>query len=98
MLKTTVDFTGLILFSGLVVFVCVLSDECGPNPIYDKAKLTHPPKDEDGLTAHRHSFDSGYSYGWSFLMAAMAFLAAEASAAFCLTAFLNKFETEVLLL
>ena len=36
-----------------------------------------------------------YSYGWSFLLAVAGFLAAEFSAALCLTAFLNKLESEV---
>jgi hypothetical protein len=36
-----------------------------------------------------------YSYGWSFFLAILGFLGAEFSAALCLTAFLNRFDSEV---
>lgn len=36
-----------------------------------------------------------YSYGWSFFLAVMGFLGAEMSAVLCLSAFLNRFSSEV---
>jgi cytochrome c biogenesis protein ResB len=36
-----------------------------------------------------------YSYGWSFFLAILGFLGAELSAALCLIAFLNRFDSEV---
>ena len=82
---------GLILGSALIIFVCVLSDECGSTG--SPSSLTRPDATSanDDSTAKR----SGYSYGWSFLLAVAAFLAAEASATLCLSAFLNRFESEV---
>ncbi len=36
-----------------------------------------------------------YSYGWSFFLAVLGFLGAEFSAVLCLTAFLNRLDSEV---
>ena len=38
---------------------------------------------------------SNYNYGWSFMLAVLGFLCSEISAVLCITAFLNRFESEV---
>ena len=77
-------FPGLILGCGLIMFVCVLSDEFGGATSLS-ARWIHQSTMEV----------PNYSYGWSFLLAVVGFLTAEFSAVMCLTAFLNKFDSDV---
>ncbi len=83
--------TGLILGSALIVFACVLSDECGEHPLAQPPTLSpyHPD-----FGQHQQQHGHRYAYGWSYLMAIAAFLGAEVSAALCLSAFLGRFESE----
>ena len=93
-----VCFSGLILGCGLIYYVCVLSDEFGPS----REGRTESSADFIRLMQGQHSGptpkigdDPRYYYGWSFFLAVLGFLGAEFSAVLCLTAFLNRFDSEV---
>ena len=90
----TFIFLGLILGGGLIVFVCALSDEFGARPMTSSRNVIK-------LSAFIPNNDSNYTnssyyfYGWSFMLAVFGFLSSEISAVLCLTAFLNRFDSEV---
>ena len=92
----------MILGCGLIVYVCVLSDEFGPRQS-DKGSTTASSSSGQSTHVSYHTLNNGqnvvvtaqYSYGWSFFLAILGFLGAEFSAALCLTAFLNRFDSEV---
>lgn len=90
---------GLILGVALFMFSSVLFDECDYRPVdngggddnslpafYDP---NYVPSEEPRVS---------YSYGFSFALAVLAFLAAEASAVLCFMAFVRRFDSEVSLL
>jgi len=94
---------GLTLGCGLIMFVCVLSDEFGAAANHWEAGggaastglVTSSSQQVTSHPMHHQRWSSpNYSYGWSFLLAVVGFLAAEFSAVLCLTAFLNRFESE----
>jgi hypothetical protein len=97
------SISGLILGCGLIVYVCVLSDEFGPRLSNDN-NGGGGGKTSSGEHVSYHTLNNGqnvvvtahYSYGWSFFLAILGFLGAEFSAVLCLTAFLNRFDTEVI--
>lgn len=82
------------------MFVCVLSDECGSQPLPPTLSMYHPDSvlragSFNGETRGHSPSGVNYSYGWSFLLAVAAFLGAEISAILCFSAFLNRFDSEV---
>ena len=84
--------SGLILGIALVIFVCVLSDECSSTTSYSSSLgILHPDRKLHLLVTSppRHN------YQWSFVLAVLAFLASEVTAVFCLLAFLKRFSSEV---
>jgi hypothetical protein len=86
-------FSGLILGGGLIVFVCALCDEFGARPMTSSRnviKLSAFIANDSNYTRIPY-----YNYGWSFMLAVLSFLCAEISAVLCLTAFLNRFDSEV---
>ena len=86
-------FSGLILGGGLIVFVCALCDEFGARPMTSSRNVIKL----SALIANDSNYTktSYYNYGWSFMLAVLSFLCAEISAVLCLTAFLNRFDSEV---
>ena len=79
---------------GLIVFACALSDEFGSRPMSSTRNVlqfsTSFMDNESNIKTPPH-----YNYGWSFMLAVLGFLCSEVSAVLCLTAFLNRFDTEV---
>ena len=86
------------------MFACFLGNECDVRVL----PATGGSSDTGlGGALHRHKFGGGvgldarppvatsYSYGWSFALAVLAFLASEASAVLCFTAFIRRFDSEV---
>ena len=90
---STFFISGLILGGGLIIFVCALSDEYGPRPMTSSRNVIKL----SAFIANDSNFTktSSYNYGWSFMLAVCGFLCSEISAFLCLTAFLNRFDSEV---
>jgi hypothetical protein len=87
-------FPGLILGASLIVFVCALSDECGPHSSASASAAVATSSAYSDRT-RQYLQQSRYGYGWSFSLAVLAFVTAEVSAMFCLHAFLRRFDSEV---
>ena len=86
--------TGLILGGGLIIFVCALSDEFGSRPMTSSRNAIKLSAFISNDSNYGNS-TSNYNYGWSFMLAVLGFLCSEISAVLCITAFLNRFESEV---
>ena len=86
--------TGLILGGGLIIFVCALSDEFGSRPMTSSRNAIKLSAFMSNDSNYGNS-TSNYNYGWSFMLAVLGFLCSEISAVLCITAFLNRFESEV---
>lgn len=84
-------FTGLILGGSLIMFVVFLINECEYKPPVRSSIASFYPDYEKP----RRFIDTEYTYGWSFLLAVAAFLSAEVSAVLCLSAFIQRFDSEV---
>ena len=81
----------MVLGGSLIMFACILANECDVRPRLQRSKYG----DIDDATTNRAPVATSYSYGWSFALAVLAFLASEASAVLCFTAFIRRFESEV---
>ena len=106
-LRAVVSVPGVVLGGSLIMFACFLGNECDVRV----RPATGGGSSDAGLGGglHRHKFGGGggvgldarppvatsYSYGWSFALAVLAFLASEASAVLCFTAFIRRFDSEV---
>ena len=88
---------GLILGGGLIIFVCALSDEFGSRPMTSSRNAIKLSAFMSNDSNYGNS-TSNYNYGWSFMLAVLGFLCSEISAVLCITAFLNRFESEVRIL
>ena len=94
----------MVLGGSLIMFACFLGNECdvrvrpstGGSIDAGLGVAHHRPKfgDGGGLDA-RPPVATSYTYGWSFALAVLAFLASEASAVLCFTAFIRRFDSEV---
>ena len=91
----TFIFLGLILGGGLIVFVCALSDEFGARPMTSSRNVIKLSAFIPNNDSNYNTNSSYYFYGWSFMLAVFGFLSSEISAVLCLTAFLNRFDSEV---
>lgn len=74
------------------MFACILANECDVRPGLQQ-RTKYGGTDDDAT--NRQPVATSYSYGWSFALAVLAFLASEASAVLCFTAFIRRFESEV---
>ena len=91
-----VSISGVVLGGSLIMFACFLVNECDVRAVAAASS---------GVGSGRLRFKYGqpasqpvatsYSYGWSFVLAVLAFLASEASAVLCFTAFIRRFDSEV---
>ncbi len=89
---------GLILGGSLILFVCFLINECDYPPVQPTLSIFHPSYYERQQERGGVGVGDGginYSYGWSFVLAVVAFLSAEVAAVLCLTAFIQRFDSEV---
>ena len=105
-LRAVVSVPGVVLGGSLIMFACFLGNECDV-----RVRPAAGGSSDAGLggALHRAKFGGGggvgldarppvatsYSYGWSFALAVLAFLASEASAVLCFTAFIRRFDSEV---
>ena len=106
-LRAVVSVPGVVLGGSLIMFACFLGNECD---VRVRPAASGSSSDAGlGGALHRTKFGGGggvgldarppvatsYSYGWSFALAVLAFLASEASAVLCFTAFIRRFDSEV---
>ena len=106
-LRAVVSVPGVVLGGSLIMFACFLGNECD---VRVRPAASGGSSDAGlGGALHRTKFGGGggvgldarppvatsYSYGWSFALAVLAFLASEASAVLCFTAFIRRFDSEV---
>ena len=96
------SISGVVLGGSLIMFACFLGNECDVRaPAASPGGAAGPgiPRSTYGGdyddAASRQPVATSYSYGWSFVLAVLAFLASEASAVLCFTAFIRRFDSEV---
>ena len=90
--------SGVVLGGSLIMFACFLVNECDATTATAASTAGHvqtATKYGGAAKNPRSGVATSYSYGWSFLLAVLAFLASEASAVLCFTAFLRRFDSEV---
>ena len=93
------SISGVVLGGSLIMFACFLGNECdvratSPGGAAGPGILRSTYGGDDDA-ASRQPVATSYSYDWSFVLAVLAFLASEASAVLCFTAFIRRFDSEV---
>lgn len=88
-------FGGVVLGGSLIMFACFLVNECDVRAVAAASSGVGSGRlrSKYGQPASQPVATS-YSYGWSFVLAVLAFLASEASAVLCFTAFIRRFDSE----